>query len=575
MGLMATTFVIMFGMVVSIGHLVQAKINLQNAVDLAAMSGASYQARYLNHLSQVNYRFRQNFKWVLFDLYYTQSRYNQGLIDIVSKGSANPFALMPSTFKNITFGICQQAYGYVPYPETGEEPGNRLKDDFDLCQNVTGTGVGRFIPRFTPSPVFVPDPRIIITNALIAKLAKEAEDIFKVGSNNNERYFRYVVRELQKRQWHQLGEFYNLLQQMQDSFGEAPGRVQQGLAGDSVIFRTFEDNLIGANQDAELYYLNSKETLAPSRSSFEQITVNFDFIAIKFNSTGGGFETRPTTVQATGVPVGMSRVRDDGSSDSRPLTPTMVVLKATARPKLLFWPRSLTPTISAVATARPFGSKIGPPKKIYREENPAAIGKSLANMSLYLGDTWNNTGNRIPGIGHVNFARFVLNLLPGGLGSGRNELRPDASGGCPNSYGCMARAPTHYEGLMFNIFPDSQGGDMYQLAKSDLGFSTPVGLDGYKLLDRPGNKLLDRPGFLDDLHRVEFAGIPNFYATATSAATSWAPAEALKDPSSRRVGYSIKLLSMQQACDELGLGSGGAGGSELTYFCQPQNRPTH
>lgn len=565
MGLMTTTFVIMFGLVVSIGHLVQAKINLQNAVDLAAMAGASYQARYLDHLAQINYRFRQNFKWVLFDLYFTQSRFNQGLQNALASGNGNPYQMMSNSFLDITFGICQQSYGYVPYPAAGEEPGKRLKDDFHLCKNVTGTGVGKFIPKFAPSPVFVPDPRIIITNLAIQKLAQEAEDIFRVGSNNNELYFRYAINQLQIRQAHQLDQFNAVLGQMQGAFGNAPGVIDGNAAGDAVVLRTFQENLINANLNAELKYMNPKSTLALSPSDFDRSSVDFDFYVIQFNSVGGGVETRPVKVHSGGVPIGMSRKRD-GTDERFPANPVMVVLKATARPKLLFWPRELTPTISAVSVARPFGSKIGPPRSIYLDENPALGGSQLANMSLFVGDTWANAGTQIPGIGHINFGRLVYNLLPHGVGSGRNELRPDASGSCPNSFGCMARAPTQYEGIMFNIFPDSQGGPQYQLAKSDLGFSTAVGTDGYVLLDRPG--------ILSGLHRVEFAGIAPYYATAQSAATSWAPQEALKTPGDRRVGYSIKLLSVDQACNELAL-SGAASGAELGYFCQSGKRPLH
>ena len=57
--MMLTTIIIMFGMTVSIGHLVQSKINLQNSVDLAVMSATSYQARHMNGLSIINYRIRQ------------------------------------------------------------------------------------------------------------------------------------------------------------------------------------------------------------------------------------------------------------------------------------------------------------------------------------------------------------------------------------------------------------------------------------------------------------------------------------------------------------------------------------
>jgi hypothetical protein len=575
MGLMATTFVIMFGLVVSIGHLVQAKINLQNAVDLAAMSGASYQARYLNSLSEVNYRFRQNFKWVLFDLYFTQSRYNRGLQNALSAGrvaASDPFTLMDIPLRDIAFGICQQSYGYRPEPLTGEEPGVQLRMNFDLCQNVVGAGTsGRAIPKFAPSSVFVPDPRIVITNLEIARLAKEAEEIFRVGRLNNPIYFDYALNELRARQDHQLRQFRNVIEQMGRDFSDDPRELSPANHnGDAVIARTFRDNLINANLDAEITYMNSPATRKVALSDFEAATVSFKMPVVIFDSVAGVFATRIEQKSQMGIPGGYARRRQAGN-DQLPQNPTMVVLKATARPRLLFWPRGLTPTISAVAAARPFGSKIGPPTNFFLDENPG--GQSpVANMSLYVGDTAaaGAIRNGIPGIGHVQFAARVYSMLDKGVGSGVNSLRPGADGGCPSSFGCMTRAPTHYEGLMFNTFITNGTDARFDLAKTlDLGFSTPVGFNGYYLKDRGKT--------ITGIHDMrEFAGISPYYATSTSALSSWAPEPALRDVNSRRIGYSIKLLSLQQACIELGLAGGGAAsGTELGFFCQPGNEILH
>ncbi|HVJ64691.1 MAG TPA: Tad domain-containing protein [Bdellovibrionota bacterium] len=576
MGLMATTFVIMFGLVVSIGHLVQAKINLQNAVDLAAMSGASYQARYLNSLSEVNYRFRQNFKWTLFDLYFTMSRYNRGLQQAFSPAkvaAAGPYTLMDEPVSNIAFGICQQSYGYRPMPIIGEQPGDQLRMDFDLCQNVVGAGsYGRAIPKFKPSPVFVPDPRIIITNIAITQLAAEAERIFNVGAQNNPIYFNYAIQQLRIRQDHQLSQFRAVIEQMNQDFSDDPTAMQSGRGGDTVIERTFRDNLINANVDASISYLNNVETRKVALSDFEPAVVGFRIPVVIFRDQGGVFSTELEWRSQSDIPGGYSRKRQ-AANDSVPQNPTMIVLKATARPRLLFWPRSLTPTISAIAAARPFGSKIGPPKSFYLDENPQVLG-ATANMSLYVGDVAKYApGDKIPGIGHVQFGGRVLAMLDAvrkGNGSGVNQLRPGGDGPCPNSFGCMARAPTQYEGIMFNTFITNGTDPRYDLAKTlDLGFSTPVGYDGYNLRDRAK--------YITGIHNMnEFAGISPYYATPVSALSSWAPAQALDDESSRRIGYSIKLLSMHQACTELGLwGGGAASGTELSFFCKPENAVMH
>jgi len=472
---------------------------------------------------------------------------------------------MSKSSNGMTFGICQQSYGYSPQPAIGEEPGPATKPTFDLCQNLDGAAgpFGSSFVMFGPQPVVVPDPALIIINATIAALAQEARDIFRTGTNNNEIYFRYALQSLRDRQSHQRGEFSKLINQMQASFSDAPGPLNgAGYLGDSVIENTFRENLINANQNASVSYMNNKETLAVSDGDFTEAKVSFNMKAAKFEEKGSLVVSELVDVSDTDVPLGYARKRQ---SDPRfAQNTTAVVLKASVRPRLLFWPRSLTPTITAVAAAKPFGSKIGPPEGFYNEENPQfGNADDVANMSLYLGDHWSNSGSSMPGLGHINFARSVLSLLPSGMGSGVNTLRPDASGGCPNSFGCLARAPTHFEGIMFNTFVPTAG-PQFDLAMTDLGQTVPLAGTGYQLGDRPGN--------LSGLHNMDFAGINPYYATAESSLTSWAPVEAVTDPTLRRIGYSIKLMPIALACEELEVSGAG---SELSYFCQPENAVLH
>lgn len=68
--LIALAFGLLFllvAMVVNIGFLVAAKINLQNATDLAAYAGAAQQARYLTEIGKWNYEMRRNYKAMSYD----------------------------------------------------------------------------------------------------------------------------------------------------------------------------------------------------------------------------------------------------------------------------------------------------------------------------------------------------------------------------------------------------------------------------------------------------------------------------------------------------------------------------
>ncbi len=66
---MMVTFLLFFAFVINVGMLVNAKINLQNAADMAAYSGAAVQARQLTHISYLNYELRRQYKKFLFRYY--------------------------------------------------------------------------------------------------------------------------------------------------------------------------------------------------------------------------------------------------------------------------------------------------------------------------------------------------------------------------------------------------------------------------------------------------------------------------------------------------------------------------
>lgn len=68
-GIMMSTFIFLFAFVINTGMLVNAKINLQNAADLAAYAGAAVQARQLTNISFLNYEMRRQWKKLLFRIY--------------------------------------------------------------------------------------------------------------------------------------------------------------------------------------------------------------------------------------------------------------------------------------------------------------------------------------------------------------------------------------------------------------------------------------------------------------------------------------------------------------------------
>jgi hypothetical protein len=66
---MMSTFILFFAFVINTGMLIHAKINIQNAADMAAYAGASVQARQLTQISYLNYEMRRQWKKFLFRIY--------------------------------------------------------------------------------------------------------------------------------------------------------------------------------------------------------------------------------------------------------------------------------------------------------------------------------------------------------------------------------------------------------------------------------------------------------------------------------------------------------------------------
>ncbi len=622
MAMFSTTLIILFGMVVSIGHLVEAKMNLQNAVDLAAMAGASQQARFLDQLSLVNYRMRQNYKWLLYDLYVTESRFsltykNQialatpGKLDRVAKGD------------NI-FGICQQVRGFcggrlpAPFQDT---PGC-VSATTDLCQNA-GTAANK-IPGITPSPIISTNPVLLAINASILNLQQQEIQLCDASRDQNKQYVGYVMTNFDKRQRFQMDQMAKIVQQFENVFSSGT-EMASGFAGDEVISKTFNDNLISANQGSNprLEWINHQKSRRPPPNTvpqggailqkqapggnfseyFERQRVSFSIPYVDFISDSGGgcsvawnrFDFDGSN--GAGSFIGLSRARVNPGEVSSPVKITFnVALRAEVTPHLLFWPQSFTPTLVAVGAAKPFGSKIGPSAlqtviETTGQTQPDTRG--LANMSFYPGDDGvNGDTTTIHGVGH----KYILNKLVGKLSnkdSGVNNLRPrtvdsDSCKGPNPDFICYALAPTLYEGFFWNAYPYAGGGDVKGAFTSANTFGNlgdvvfqgfPQDIQStnadYEMKDRnaPAQGLWHETTYMgnDNIFRL---GKGSFYADTASALSSWSPAFDPSDPNAEiakygRIGYQIKLVSIGQICNEIDQGGMSELKSDaLNHYCR-------
>jgi hypothetical protein len=687
--LLMTTLIIFFGMVVNIGHLVQAKINLQNAVDFAAMSGASWQARYLNHIALINYRMRQNYKFVLFDIYVTQSRHNRGFKALVSEPPMPPvFTKVPTPDQSqggsLVLGICQTIPGYEPRTEEERRaPGAGFPSiSTDFCKLIA-PGQG-FFSRLPNAP-FIPIP---IGGAIVAAQVRANQALKEnclASSGQNRAYFDYIIRHLRDRNLFQMEEMSIILRQFSQAFSKSSDieAVAGNGEGDQTILKTFKDNLITANRDGleadSLVYLNPPLTRTfvdegisarPQNlvadddpggnfpAYFERQMVGFKLSVIESRWTGSGCQFYPAlatakdpsdpTRQRTGfVFLGLSRARETanlGGSYQALKIPFQITLRAKTKPNLLFWPRGLTPTLVAVASAKPFGSRIAPPiEKVNFEVSGQATrdraSGTLANISFYPGDIRQPNSSEFPGVGHVRILKHLdgaLRIPSGGfpfrtapnLRTGQmtperpsvidSSFQEDNAETCKSAHMpflCNALAPTLYEGLLWTVFPDppqALGRNASQVSEYPSEFSLPIGSSGigsifedrikkmtqrYFMEDRmPGNadSAPARIGARTSLWHVstliprEFlgqfsnGGKPLFYATESSAASAFNPDWPLDSLETKlggandgRRGYQIRLISLEQACEEINKSNSVRLTSEMRDYCEGAGKVFH
>ena len=623
MALLSTTLIILFGMVVGIGHLVQAKINLQNAVDLAAMSGASWQARYLNQLSLVNYRMRQNYKWVLYDLYVTQSRFNSSFKDEVGPASSFSFDRLSSS--GTSFGICQQVREFCG-GTIGDNPGC-VSATTDLCQNI-GASM-RTIPAIVPSPIITDNPVLIAINASIAALGLQEQALCNDAANQNEAYFKYIMRNFDDRQRFQMAQIADVINEFGAVFGTGNSVKGNSTVGDQVIYQTFFDNLISANKssDLTLEWLNDNKNRNPPMGTipnanailqtaspggtfaeyFDRQRVNLKILYVKFNVELSG-ACRPSIedidsreVLSAGAFIGLSRSRNPSNNEVK--IPLNVVLRATVKPRLLFWPETFTPTLVAVGAAKPFGSRIGPSAEQTVVETTGQTNENVAvqaNMSFYPGDNVVNSGDssKLHGVGHKYILNRLLSKIPA-PDSGKNILRPKITGNtnCNNGdpeFICYALAPTLYEGFFWNTFPfgadinaafsnvfGSLSAALRQTFPNELSInvSDPV----YAMRDRSGaeSALWHATTYIGNASAFQKNGKPVFFASSASALSSWTPSvrpdegfDAADIQKVGRMGYQIKLVSLEQVCADIDAGGGSPNGV-LSHYCDSSTGVFH
>ncbi|MBP9674872.1 MAG: Tad domain-containing protein [Bacteriovoracaceae bacterium] len=94
-----TLIISIIAFVVNVGLYVKAKINLQNAVDAAAWSGASVQARQLSQIGYLNWEMRNNYKEWMFK-YYVLGQYGIPMVENPNASNSSQMNFRMMDFQN-------------------------------------------------------------------------------------------------------------------------------------------------------------------------------------------------------------------------------------------------------------------------------------------------------------------------------------------------------------------------------------------------------------------------------------------------------------------------------------------
>lgn len=140
----ATSFLIFItciAFMVNVGLFVKAKINLQNAVDAAAFSGAATQARQLSNIAYVNWAMRNVYKEWMFKTYVIGQLWNEKTLP--ATGNAVAAAGPNMDFRMIRFNKDDPAGDFYNIPSTCLHIGGN-NQTANICARFTVPGIPRF-----------------------------------------------------------------------------------------------------------------------------------------------------------------------------------------------------------------------------------------------------------------------------------------------------------------------------------------------------------------------------------------------------------------------------------------------
>jgi Flp pilus assembly protein TadG len=472
-GMMMMTFLLFFTFVVNTGMLVHAKINLQNAADLAAYAGAATQARQLNTISYLNYEMRRQYKKFLFRYYVMGNVAQSGFPQAPGSKSAHTWTPGPGMPNYGTPAVCLI-----------------FNSSDNFCQLVD-------LPKIVQTP---PSPTDLINQTLneqlaaleliresnCGKIAQANVDVLLLWLYNTDPSLQNLPNTLSDPN---AKGIITVTQAVAQGLGLVPREIilreriktMQGYVNESAksgVSKSVADGLktstdpVGSERTIQAFY-SAYDTLGPNifddqyvqmdelvpqggdganLLGLNDVQVNFDAYAIGYlNQNGGDCHAVILPVPIKKLPVGIAK---------DPTVLTYYAIRLKARAKVMFSPFG-DMDIKAYAAARPFGSRLGPPysgddDQFSFQNTPANLNTSgspfltqaitgfTPNLPISAGDT--------ASLGQGWDTDFILGTMYQALGA--NQSQPINSSNADAGY-TAAMVPNPYEGNLYNIMNDT------------------------------------------------------------------------------------------------------------------------
>ncbi len=437
--LVFTFMFVLFAMVVDFGHLVNNKINLQNAADAAAYSGAAWQAQALSRLGQMNYYLRQNVKELAMRAHVTHQRHNRNY----PRGSQ--FWNGNGEAPNVEPFMCQQAHGYTALS------GLKYRFDTNLCRNASPT-TGGLPPIVVPPVIASFDPFAVAIAAQIRKIADAAKQECSAAATDNRRLAEHFVNVYTRRsRFHadQIREIVNWLNEVGGGNAESNRHPIVQTA-----FESARRNLTLANRDEF-----QMTVLQPDGNEYVRLSEHLmraSLFFVNFNVEGEGCVGRPGFLDFDGMVSSMSK-------DQSVLT--YFAVKLESKPRMLFMPQkwidAAFPTLQAFSAAKPFGSRMGPDvtaDQLVPVPNRPGNNNRMVNFSFRPGDNLGIMNTKVMAMLDGLHTFNQAGRPEGEQGNGWPD--PDKGGDTRLPLRAIT-APTIFDSMMYSIFPNPNRQDDY------------------------------------------------------------------------------------------------------------------